>query len=42
VASNKQQINWEVVEEATEKLGKSATPKQVRIRPKYKATVAFS
>jgi len=40
VASNKQLINWELIN--CEKLGKSATPKQVRIRPKYSATVAFS
>jgi len=42
VASIKQQINWKEVKESNWKTWKSATPKGVRIRPKYNATVAFS
>jgi len=41
VASNYEQFNWEEAKEATGKTWKSATPKRVRIRSKYCATVAF-
>jgi len=42
VASNKQEILWKEVKETTGKTRKWTTPKRVRIRPTYSATVAFS